>query len=272
MSKIIQIPNSNIRRYIGNQTLFNTLVSFLNDNFPNRWVMAGGAARFMLSPNDIVAPADDIDIFLLNLSLAQGKLRDELVERLLEAGVKKKTKYKWLDELTFQGHNNLDYQLTTLVCRPYAPNIQFIGVYYNDPNNPFTNYTNRPNDEDILNSFDFTVCQAAISFQSHEQQTSDTIICKVSESFMEDEKNRCLQITGATSPSLMQRIYKYVKMGYSLSEESYIDLLNYIASTKDSNERNLGHRFLTKKRNSKDFILAPYAQELYKKWIESMRF
>ena len=271
MSKLIQIPNSNIRRYVGSQAIFNILVSFLNDYFPNHWLLAGGAARYMLSPENIVAPADDIDIFLLNSCIAQGAFRDELTEKLYEIGIiRKKSKYKWLDDLTFQGQSNLYYQLTTLICRPFMPNIQFIGVYYNDPENPFTNYTNRPNDEDILNSFDFTVCQAAIS--PHTTETSDKIICKVSETFMEDEKNRTLQLTGAPGPALMQRIYKYVKMGYSLSEESYIDLINYIAATKDPHERNLGHRFLTKKRNSKDFILAPYAQELYKKWLESMKF
>ena len=269
MSKFIPIPNSNIRRYVGSQALFNILVSFLNDYFPNHWLLAGGAARYMLSPNDIVAPAEDIDIFLLNSCIPQGTFRDELTEKL---GIRKKSKYKWLDDLTFQGQSNLDYQLTTLICRPYMPNIQFIGVYYNDPEDPFGHSPTRPNDEDILNSFDFTVCQAAVSSRTNNYQASDTIICKVSETFIEDEKNRTLQLTGAPGPALMQRIYKYVKMGYSLSEESYIDLINYIATTKDSHERNLGHRFLTKKRNSKDFILAPYAQELYKKWLESMKF
>src|SRR5687768_2179841 len=107
MSKFIQIPDSNIKRYVGSQTLFNILVSFLNDYFPNHWLLAGGAARYMLSPNpEAVAPADDIDIFLRSSSLSN-IFRDELVEKLSKIGINKKSKYRWLDDLTFQGQSNL---------------------------------------------------------------------------------------------------------------------------------------------------------------------
>ena len=63
----------------------------------------------------------------------------------------------------------------------------------------------------ILDSFDFTVVQAAIL---------DGKTCAVSESFIEDEINKRLVIVNYQNPiSTVNRIIKYTKKGYTITNE-----------------------------------------------------
>lgn len=267
MGKLIIIPIESIKRYYPNKEIFINIISFLSNNFSNHAMIAGGAARYMLSPDehDNIAPADDIDIYLLNCAMGyeESSIREDFIKFVFGNKLVKK-RYKWIDNLKFKGQDDLQYEITTLVCRPYFPNIQFISVFSNDINNDINYVATRPNDEDILNSFDFTICQAAI-FPWFER-----LVCEVSDEFMEDEKNRVLRITGKIHDNLISRIYKYIKLGYTLSEESYIHILNHLSTTGDSTERRLGHSLLRKKRENGDFIIAPIANELYEKWLKSI--
>ena len=284
MSKLIEIDSSNIKRYYPNEKIFNNIISFLNDYFPNSAIIAGGAARYMLSPNKRPSKPDDIDIFLFNQDIT-GFYQQHFIDRVFSKCHIRSKIMRWLELIDANDRNKIQYSIRTLVCQPFFPNIQFISVnklssIANSLDTLPTEHwptieaiisTAEVTDEIIVNNFDFTICQASI-IPVRDKLVHDKLVCKVAETFMDDEKKRLLQITGTHSESLMARIYKYAKLGYSLSEESYIHILNHIANTTDSYEKRLGHQVLKPKRNSNDFIIAPYALELYSKWLKSMQF
>lgn len=268
MSKIIQVNKNSIQRYFPDKKIFDNIVEYLRKNHNGHSLIAGGAVRYMLSINKYPSPADDIDIYLLNSYLSPEMIKVDFVNSVFNNSFKSKF-FSCLEPLSFEGKENLSYCIETLVCRPYFPNIQFISINYLHPD-PFGLHAdpdiNKPTDEDILNTFDFTVCQAAIFPYSQ-----NDLICKVSEDFIQDEKNRRLNLTGKMSDALISRVYKYIKLGYRLTEESYIYILNHLQETKSKDELKKGHDLLRGKRQNKDFVIAPYAQQLYEKWISSMR-
>lgn len=263
MSKIIEIPGSSIQRYFPNEKIIRNICNYLSKSCCNDFMIAGGAARYMLSLAEVPSSAEDIDIYIEDSSFD----KDNFVESVFSDSamyIKMYIKsFSWLEPISFPSTDNIQYEIHTLVCRPFFPNIQFIMVWSNldllDSNSNFSL-------NNILNTFDFTVCQAGIYFRNSQ------LFCKVSETFMEDEKNRVLRLTGRMSDTLISRIYKYIKLGYKLSEESYVHILSYLGDSKDKDEQYLGQLLLTKVRNErKDFIISPYAQELYEKWIKSLR-
>ncbi len=153
---------------------------------------------------------------------------------------------------------------STLILQPYCNNIQLIDILFKNDflARDFNREAVLGNFFKILDTFDFTVCKAAIL---------PDLTCIVHRDFFEHETKRILHITNCSN-SIISRIYKYIKLGYSLDEESYIEVLSFF----NKNIRKLDplefQSFLNNFIKTGDPFLSDFAEDIYKRWLSSKNF
>jgi len=156
--------------------------------------LAGGFARWALSPSDKPVPYDDVDIF------CKDKDTYNYIQRIIDTSFE-----CW--------HDNP-------ACRSYKKN-KTVERYKNIPNVQLI----KPRDdgavitmgeiETILENFDFTVTRAAIAVDPRDPSE---IIGIVDEDFILDECDKSLSLKNIHCPiSSTFRVIKYCRKGYSIN-------------------------------------------------------
>lgn len=154
-------------------------------------IIAGGYARYCLSPAAVPIKANDIDIFMLK---NDSSLVERLVNSILGLGYPK------------------TFETDLAITFSENPQIQIIKPRIEK------NFVTCGSIEEILSNFDFSVCRAAIT------SLTEGI---VDEHFEADELCRRLQIKFIHNPVVeINRFIKYGKKGYKFENSEILKVLN----------------------------------------------
>lgn len=243
------------RRKFWDEESFTDALNFI-DSIPG--IIAGGAARYVLSPRLIPSRADDIDIFVAR-PVAPQDIRTFFGGRVHRSVA--------MD----QGKPDFTRTVYTAIRQPLHVNIQIIEMDWEYGDHPAI----------LLGRFDFSVARAAIFSTRHAEfgQKRHGIIpdldkrpvnyrrafCVYDTYFEQDERDlRLVPQRDRLTAELVPRIWKYVKLGYQLTEESALSLLSVLQTARFPEAR-LGHAVLTTNRSAND-ILSEFFQESYQTW------
>lgn len=154
-------------------------------------VIAGGYARYCLSPSANPVPAKDIDIFMSNTDA-------NLVNKLSES-------------IQHLGHLKI-FESELAITFSENPQIQIIKPRIEK------NFVTCGSIEEILSNFDFSICRAALTSLTEGL---------VDEHFESDELARRLQIKFIHNPVVeVTRFIKYGKKGYKFENSEIVKVLN----------------------------------------------
>jgi len=158
--------------------------------------IAGGMARWMLSPQENPAPPGDIDLYFTN-QLAF----DRTVNCLLTQGFQ--IIADTTNAISFVTPNIVIYR-DVMSIQAIKPTPERSGSYAN-----------------VLNNFDFTISQAAVMLINDSELRG-----VVADSFFRDEAARVIQINKMYNPILtIMRFMKYSRKGYMIRNKNLIETL-----------------------------------------------
>ena len=191
-------------RYGWDTSQLRYVAGFLEGLTARYWI-AGGALRRPILKQDTIKESD-FDLFF-------GSEQDwkTVRERLISRGFQPKRENEFNDELTFEGTKNGE---------PVLVKVQLIKIeYYNSL-------------EDVLNSFDFTLCQLGWEVSSDDFVCSDTALFDIA--------NKKLVVHHITYPvASLRRILKYTKQGFYACQGFMTEFLSQVQdhTTDIANEK-----------------------------------
>jgi hypothetical protein len=147
--------------------------------------IAGGYARWMVSPRESPVLPEDLDVYGKSSSgiMSMADMASAYYMNMISSG-----------ENLYNSNRIWTYQDSM----GKLPNIQFIGLQSGAP-------------EYVLETFDLGICQAAVTPEGG----------FVGEGFMEEERNLEIKVKNI-SPSMHERIFKYINKGYMISPEEIV--------------------------------------------------
>lgn len=93
------------------------------------------------------------------------------------------------------------------------------------------------NVEALLNSFDFTICQFALTFIPGDGNTIDVYTIHHFQESYEDLNTRTLKVNKITYPAAtLKRVNKYINYGFKANAEFFTDLVRLIRESDDKND------------------------------------
>ncbi len=163
-----------------------------------RCFIAGGFARFVLSPNETTPIADDVDVYF-NDEESYHLALDVLLRR-----------NRFTLNLETQNAMTLSPPDDTGLWSPIQ--VQLIKPISTRVGNVY----------DVLDKFDLNVCQAAIMIGD----ADDTILGYASEHFLKGETHQKLRVMDCSSPlAVLQRCCKYAGKGYKIATKELLKVL-----------------------------------------------
>lgn len=159
--------------------------------------LAGGALRSLLDPDQSVS---DYDLFFKNVQAA------EMMGEILEKQYKFKLIFKCpKGELRTYKKHDIKIQLITKSSYKSV--------------------------DDLLSSFDFTICMAAIEFNGSPRKLHFTCL------WVDDVKKKHLRFHRITYPvATMNRMYKYREKGYFMPQSEYVSFIMDVQLKEFNNE------------------------------------
>jgi len=201
-NELVLIPT----RIVRGQGLIEEILHFCN----YKVIIAGGFARWCMSPLDKPAPFTDIDLFLTDQYY-----RDDVINRL--------------DRLHCSSNNN-----TTRTYDYYTQDQNF-RLQFIYPSNGVAGTRTYGDEKTLGSGFDFTVCQAFI--RSHVNGLASKL-------FIRDETEKKLRVFSTHTPiSTFHRAIKYSKLGYKISSKEILKVLYLWDCYPDSSKNKLFNKF-----------------------------
>ena len=187
--EVVKHPYSIVTPQRGGDAVVGLMTMLRNDGV--KCFIAGGFARWVLSPNDTTPCPGDIDIYFQDepsYSMAKFVLGKEGFKIALETN----------NALTLNPPNSAEFD------EPL--NIQLIKPSNNRQGSVY----------DVLDAFDLNICQAALVIKD-----DNTLKGYVSQGFNWGEANQRMHILNISSPlATLQRCMKYAGRGYKISSKN----------------------------------------------------
>lgn len=223
-----------IKRWAGSEELVRGILN----SHPNLVMICGGAARWMVSPNDLPPKFNDIDIYGIhdNIRYFLSKKGYDIIQTQLQ-----------------------DRSVYNIILEPNYPNLQCI-AYTN-----FSKSLHKVSFSEVLHNFDFTICKVAMVMEN------SNIVVYAHPEFFEQEENKVLKVEDdINKATIFIRIAKYIRKGYKLSSELALKMLPLIEEdTPDINKYTRSYFDWTKPIvNSSDMpLIAEIINKAYAKHI-----
>ena len=113
---------------------------------------------------------------------------------------------------------------TDIKCSIYAPNAKYMQCVYNNQVIEFIGFRGFRNPIDLIEQFDFNVCQIAMDVNGQRYAGYD---------FIRGARNKDLRLRSIVNgPKTIERLVRYVNKGYTISDNHYREIFTLIKESK----------------------------------------